>query len=96
MKKAEDTEKLITDFLKANPGHSYKSRELAKKLGVPNLQYRNFKMTLRTLAEADLIARAKGGRYGAPIKANTVEGVLHVKTQPQPTDEQVEVTAEFN
>lgn len=81
MKKAEDTEKLITEFLQANPGHSYKSRELAKKLGVSNLQYRNFKMTLRSLAEADLIARAKGGRYGSPRKAKTVDGVLHVKTQ---------------
>jgi ribonuclease R len=81
MKKAEDLAKTIAEFLKSNPGHSYKSRELAKKLGVSNLEYRNFKLTLRALSEADQIARAKGGRYGAPRKAKTVDGVLHVKTQ---------------
>ena len=81
MKKTEDFAKSITEYLKVNPGHGFKSRELAKKLGVSNAQYRNFKMTLRSLAAADLISRVKGGRYGALRKAKTVEGVLHVKTQ---------------
>jgi ribonuclease R len=81
MKKDEDFAKSVTDYLKSNPGHGYKSRELARKLGISNVQYRNFKMTLRALTEADQITRVKGGRYSAPKMAKTVDGVLHVKTQ---------------
>jgi ribonuclease R len=81
MKKDEDLAKAVTDYLKSNPGHAYKSRELARKLGISNVQYRNFKMALRALSDADQISRVKGGRYGAPKMAKTLDGVLHVKTQ---------------
>jgi ribonuclease R len=81
MKKNQDLSKIVIDFLKANPGQSHKSRELAKRLSVSNQEYRLFKKIMRQLAEAGQIARYKGNRYGMPRKSKTVEGVLHVKTQ---------------
>jgi ribonuclease R len=71
----------VKEFFKSRPGQSFKSRELARKLGVSNRDYRAFKKSLKDFADAGEIGRFKGNRYGLPRKAKTVEGVLHVKTQ---------------
>ncbi|MBN2200673.1 ribonuclease R [bacterium] len=81
MKEKDAIEKPLQAYLNARPGQSFKSRELARKLGVHTRDYRNFKMTLRALVEADAIGRYKGGRFGSKRAMKTAEGVLHIKTQ---------------
>ena len=68
-------------FLEAHPDHIYKSRELAKRLRVPNRDYQSFKKIVRRLAEEGRISRYKGNKYGAHRKPVEITGVLHVKTQ---------------
>jgi ribonuclease R len=74
-------EKIILQFLDANPGKIYKNREMAKKLGAANTEYQLFKKTVRKLAEEERITRYKGNKYGKLKKADIVTGTLHVKTQ---------------
>ncbi len=81
MKEKDTVEKSLQEYLNARPGQSFKSRELARKLNVHTRDYRDFKMTLRALVEADTIGRYKGGRFGSKRAMKTAEGVLHVKTQ---------------
>jgi ribonuclease R len=81
MKEPNAVERSLKEFLNAQSGRSFKSRELARKLGVENRDYRNFKMTLKALTEAGEIGRYKGGRFGSKHALKMAEGVLHVKTQ---------------
>ncbi len=74
-------EKIILQFLDANPGKIYKNREMAKKLGTANTEYQFFKRTVRELAEEGKITRYKGNKYGKLKKPDIVTGTLHVKTQ---------------
>ncbi len=71
----------ILRFLKEHPNQIYKSRELAKKMHVPNREYQAFKRVVRQLAQAGEISRFKGNRYGHYRKPAVVTGILHVKTQ---------------
>jgi ribonuclease R len=81
MKEKDSVDQPLKEYLNARPGQSFKSRELARKLGVQARDYRNFKLTLRALVEADEISRYKGGRFGSKRAMKMAEGVLHVKTQ---------------
>ncbi len=80
-KQSESYEAKVLEFFTSRPGQSFKSRELALKLEVPNREYQNFKKWMRDLEQGGRIARYKGNRYGMPRKAETVSGVLDVKTQ---------------
>ncbi|MBN2030776.1 ribonuclease R [bacterium] len=71
----------ILRFLKEHPNQIYKSRELAKKMHIPNRDYQTFKRMVRQLAQSGEISRFKGNRYGHYRKPAVVTGILHVKTQ---------------
>ena len=71
----------IIDFLNANAGQTYRSRGLAKEMGVTNAEYSLFKRRLRALADQDLIGRHKGGRVGKAFAMSMVEGVLRMTGQ---------------
>ena len=79
--KIEKMELNILSYLKENSGHAFKARELFRKLGVANKDYRDLKDLLRDMAEDGKIARLKGNRYGTVRQIKQIEGVLHVKTQ---------------
>lgn len=81
MKPSENTSEALLHFLERHPSQSYKARELARRLQIPNPEYRAFKLLLRKLAEEGKIARVRGNRFGFPRKPTFVEGVLHLKTQ---------------
>ncbi len=80
-KKYKQIEEEILRFLEMHPDQIYKSRELAKHLGVANRDYQGFKRMVRQLAEEKKIFRHKGSKYGKSQKPTIVTGVLHVKTQ---------------
>jgi ribonuclease R len=59
----------IEDYLRAHPGQAYKTKELARLLGLPKQgdAYQAFKTALRMLATRGVIARVHGQRWAAPI-----------------------------
>lgn len=59
----------IEDFLRAHPGQAYKTKELARLLGLPKQgdAYQSFKTALRMLAARGAVARVHGQRWGAPV-----------------------------
>lgn len=67
--------------MKKSPGQSFKAREIFRKLGLPNEEYRALKEQLLDLAEEDLLSRYKGNRYGVLRRRDLIDGLLHVKTQ---------------
>ncbi len=79
--KKENLEEELLRLLDAHPGQIFKSKELAKHLGVRNQDYQPFKRRVRRLAEEGKLTRHKGNRYGKVRKSLAVTGVLHVKTQ---------------
>jgi len=81
MNRRKNLEKKILAFLNGSPNQSFKARELARKLDIPEPEYRDFRDLLGSLAEEDKITRHKGNRYGKFQGRERVEGILHVKTQ---------------
>lgn len=70
-----DSERLIR-YLRDDAGRPLKAKELAKELGVPQDDYREFKELLHTLEEQGSIYRVKKQRYAVPQKINLVVGRL--------------------
>ncbi len=77
----KDYKNRIIDFLDNNPSQIYKSRRLARYLGVKNKDYQDFKALLRKMAEEGSILRHKGNKYGKYQKQNEVSGIIHIKAQ---------------
>ncbi|HHS14421.1 MAG TPA: ribonuclease R [bacterium] len=75
-----DWDRRITDYLFAHSGQTFRSRELARKLKVPDSAYRRFKKTVDELRREGRIRRFKGGRVGHLQPVSSVTGVLEVKT----------------
>ena len=78
---SELMDKRIRDFFKENAGQLYRSRPLARAVGVSNNEYGTFKRRLKILADDGQIARHKGGRYGKAFKMARIEGILRMTGQ---------------
>lgn len=81
MKSENKTLEALFLFFERHPRQTYKARELARVLQIPNAEYRGFKLLLRKLAEEGKISRVGGNRFGLLRKPSIIEGILHLKTQ---------------
>lgn len=70
-------EELVERLRRSSRG-PLKSKELAKRCGVPSEDYRDFKALLREMERSGLLYRVKGGRYAVPGKINLLVGRLTV------------------
>lgn len=66
----------VLDYLRTEAQHPLKAKELAKGLGVPEVDYTEFKDLLGRLVDDGLLYRVKGQRYALPKKINLVVGQL--------------------
>ncbi len=69
------------EILQDHPHRFFKTKELAKKLGIPPGDYKHYRDLLREMAAGGLIQKYKSNRYGALQPKSTVIGRLHVKSQ---------------
>jgi ribonuclease R len=74
-------EKRILDFLKSEPLHTYKAREIARRLKVKEADYRQLRATLRALVRDGQILRLQKNRFGLGQAAVEAVGKLHVNSQ---------------
>ncbi|HEX6939632.1 MAG TPA: ribonuclease R [Longimicrobiales bacterium] len=66
----------IIDYLREKAGRPLKAKELARGLGVAEVDYPEFKALLQRLEDEGLLYRVKKQRYAAPEKINLVVGRL--------------------
>lgn len=83
MKKAknENVSDAVVRFLNDHPGRAFRSRELAKQMGIGNAAYPAFRRTLKQSVEDGIVVRHNGGRYAKALKPTGATGILRVKTQ---------------
>ena len=84
MKKKSGTSELtekILELLRRNPDKFYKTKELARTLGISPRKYSSFRNHLKKLVEKGDIIREKSNLYGLPKPRSVVEGKLVVKAQ---------------
>lgn len=73
-------EEIVFTYLQQNIHTTFKSKELAKILEIPQSDYRQFRILLRAMVQDGRIFRYKKGRYGLGEKLAQIVGNLHVKT----------------
>ena len=54
-----------------------KISELARAIGISEIQRREFRNQIKIMAEEGTLVRLRGGRYGLPDEMNLVTGILH-------------------
>ena len=54
-----------------------KISELARAIGVSELQRREFRKQIKFMVETGILIRLRGGRYGLPGEMNLITGTLH-------------------
>ncbi len=75
-------EQQILDFLERYPNELFKSKELARRLGIrTNKDYQSFKSHLRALQDNGQLRRVKGKKFGHLIVPRFVEGILQMTKQ---------------
>ena len=74
-------EKKILEFLKSEPFHTYKSKEIARRLKVKEANYRQLRATLRSMVREGQILRLQKNRFGLGQAAVEAVGKLHVNSQ---------------
>ena len=72
--------KRILDLLKAEPFHTFKSKEIQRRLEVPENKYQGLRAVLRRLLKEGDIIKSKKNRYGIPA-SNEIVGELRVNAQ---------------
>jgi ribonuclease R len=78
----ESYERQIIDFLSRYPNELFKSRELARRLGIRNdKDYQVFKTQLRVLQDNGQIMRVKGKKFGHLSIPRYAEGKLQLTKQ---------------
>ncbi len=78
----ESFERQIVDFLSRYPNELFKSRELARRLGIRNdKDYQVFKTQLRVLQDNGQIMRVKGKKFGHLSIPRYAEGKLQLTKQ---------------
>ncbi len=75
-------EQQILDFLSRYPNELFKSKELARRLGIrSDKDYQTFKTRLRALQDSGKIQRVKGKKFGHLVVPRFVEGILQMTKQ---------------
>lgn len=75
-------EKQILGFLARFPNELFKSKELARRLGIRNdKEYQTFKTELRKLQDSGQIRRVKGKQFGHLFIPSYIEGTLQLTRQ---------------
>ncbi|RKY84659.1 ribonuclease R [candidate division KSB1 bacterium] len=77
----KNLEKQIVSFLERNPNRRFKSKTIARSLGIPQARYQQFRNLLRTLATNGIITRDGRNAYRLRGTTTTVIGRLRVKSQ---------------
>jgi ribonuclease R len=83
----------IIRFMSEELGRPVRARELARQMGVPDRDYREFRTTLRELRREGRIVRLKRGRLAPPDPLNLVIGTAvvrrggHVFCRPEGRDD---------
>ena len=54
-----------------------KISELARAIGISEVQRREFRNQIKLMSEAGILVRLRGGRYGLPDEMNLATGILH-------------------
>lgn len=73
-------EELVFSYLQQNIPATFKIKELARILEIPQSDYRQFRSLLRAMVQDGRIYRYTKGRYGLGEKITQIVGNLHVKT----------------
>jgi len=75
----------VSEFLKGDvvaalekAGRPLKSKEVARELGIPGGDYREFRRFLKHLVETGDLYQVKRGRYAPPARINLTPGVVQV------------------
>ena len=67
----------ILKKIKKKTGRPMKVSELARALGISEVQRRDFRNKIKLLAEEGTLVRLRGGRYGLPDEMNLVTGIFN-------------------
>ncbi len=67
----------ILKKIKKKTGRPMKVSELARALGISEIQRRDFRNKIKLLAEEGTLVRLRGGRYGLPDEMNLVTGIFN-------------------
>ena len=67
----------ILKKIKKKTGRPMKVSELARALGISEVQRREFRNQIKLMAGEGTLVRLRGGRYGLPDKMNLSRGVFH-------------------
>ena len=67
----------ILKKIKKKTGRPMKVSELARALGINEVQRRDFRNKIKLLAEEGTLVRLRGGRYGLPDEMNLVTGFFY-------------------
>ena len=67
----------ILKKIKKKTGRPMKVSELARALGISEVQRRDFRNKIKLLAEEGTLVRLRGGRYGLPDEMNLVTGIFY-------------------
>jgi len=67
----------ILKKIKKKTGRPMKVSELARALGISEVQRREFRNQIKLMAGEGTLVRLRGGRYGLPDKMNLVAGVFY-------------------
>jgi len=78
MKNRESIKTKVLEILESQD-KVYKSKELARHVGISPKDYTKFRNLLRDMASADTIVKSKSNRYGAAKASSILSGRLHVK-----------------
>jgi len=73
--------KKIQGLLATHPQRIFKPKEMARKLGVPKLQYQAFRELLKQAAREGKIAKHRGNNFSNLKTTKSIQGELHTKTQ---------------
>jgi len=74
MKLTKDT---ILKQIRKKTSRPMKVSEIARALGITEVQRREFRNHVKQMAEAGTLVRLRGGRYGLPDEMNLITGILH-------------------
>lgn len=76
-----DLEKTVLDFFQANVRKTFKAKDIAKSLHIPQQQYQALRTVLRSLLQQNKIHKLKKNRYGIFRQTEGVVGQLRVNSQ---------------
>lgn len=68
----------ILEAMKCPHYNPRRSKELARSLGIPKSEYRDFRNHLKAMAREGQVVRGKGGRWSLPKEKKTIAGTISI------------------